>query len=78
MAQVKVKAKATGYYEHRRIREGSVFFMDDKLIKTDKDGVVISPRWIELYDQVAKKKKKGHEVVEEIIIEEVIDNDEVI
>jgi len=75
MAQVKVKAKSIGYYEHKRIREGVVFFMDDKIIKTDKDGNVITPKWIELCEKVAKKGK--HKVSEEIT-EEVVESDEVI
>lgn len=59
MAQVKVIAKQMGYYKHLRQREGAVFFMDDTDIKKDKDGKIISPKWIDLPDGKDVKKSQG-------------------
>lgn len=47
---MKVKATQMGYYEHVRRKPDSVFEMDDKLIKKDNEGKVVSPKWVQPVD----------------------------
>jgi hypothetical protein len=44
---MKVRAIQMGYYQHRRRRIGDEFEMDNALIKKEKDGKIVKPRWIE-------------------------------
>lgn len=48
MAKVEVIATRTGYYAHKRRKEGEVFFIDDSLIKKGKDGKITHPTWVQL------------------------------
>lgn len=57
MAQIKVVATKTGYYDNKRYREGQMFFMDDASFIRDKDGHIISPSWIEIVDKTDSNKK---------------------
>ena len=70
MAQVKVKAKQNGYYDNKRIKEGVVFYMEDKLVKVD-NGIVVSPKWVELASESRRKKSVIDDAAKE-------DSDEVI
>lgn len=53
MAMIQVKAKALGYYDNKRQREGTVFHMDEAHMLKDKNGKPILPKWV-----VAVSKKQ--------------------
>lgn len=46
MAQV--KATQQGYYENKIIIEGEIFSIDDKFLKKDAQGKLVSPKWVEI------------------------------
>lgn len=59
MAKVKVKALKMGYVDHRRVREGAVFEIDETFLKFDKDGKQIAPAWcVPLEEKKASQKHK--------------------
>lgn len=69
MANIKVKVTKMAYFDNKRHREGTILFMDEKLIKVDKAGKVLAPSWIELVDEYKPKGKKV--VVEEELPKEL-------
>lgn len=75
MAKVQVKVTKMAYFDHKRHREGTVILMDESQIKFDNKGKVVSPKWIELVDEVKPKGKKQVQVVVEETPEKI---DEVI
>lgn len=74
MAKIQVKAKAMGYYDNGRRREGTIFLMDEKDIKKDAQGNLLSPRWVEIVATAPKGRNKKA-IVEE---PEALFTDEVI
>ena len=70
MGRVQVIAKKTGYFDHKRIKEGSVFFMDEEFLKM-KDGKLISPTWVQVVDK-DKEDRKPKGKSESKISEDVI------
>ena len=76
MAKIQVKAKAMGYYDNGRRREGTIFLMDEKDIKKDAQGNLLSPRWVEIVATATAPKGRGKKVAveepEELSTDEVI------
>lgn len=56
---VQVKAVRTGYYNHKRQREGRVFEMNKADIKVDAKGNLISPKWVELMNKTKATSAKS-------------------
>lgn len=52
---MEVRANTMGFYKGQRIRPGAVFEMDDKIIKKDKDGKIVAPKWVS--DAAVPEKK---------------------
>lgn len=54
---MEVRANTMGFYKGNRIRPGAKFEMDDSMIKKDKDGKIIKPKWVS--DAATPEKKAG-------------------
>lgn len=63
MAKIKARANKLGYVDHKRIREGQIFEIDEKFFKYDKDGVQIAPLWCVPVDE-KKAAQKSKEKIE--------------
>ena len=50
MAEYKLKALGMRYHDDKRVREGQIFFMDEKFVKLDKNGKMLSPKNCELLE----------------------------
>jgi hypothetical protein len=62
MAKIQMKALKLGYVDHKRVREGQVFWIDEKDTVKGSKGEILSPKWAEV---VGGKKQKA-EVVEDL------------
>lgn len=62
-----VRAKSLGYTNDRRYREGEIFNLDERFIKTGPGGEKILPLWVEALSPAkaeAMKPKRGKKVEE--------------
>jgi hypothetical protein len=57
-----MKALKTGYVDHKRVKEGQVFWIDDKDVTKGAKGEILSPKWAE----VVGGKKQKVEMVEDL------------
>lgn len=78
MADYKLKALGLRYHDDKRIREGQIFFMDEKFVKLDKEGNLISPKNCELISAPSKavSQKPQPKAVPKKVVE--VSEDEVI
>lgn len=53
-----VKALRMGYYKNKRIREGVVFEIEDKLLKFNDKKVLSNPMWVSLVQEDEPKQKQ--------------------
>lgn len=60
--EIQVKAVRTGYYNHKRQREGKVFGVKKEDLVFGKDGKLLSPKWVELVDKVKVSGGKSAKV----------------
>lgn len=51
MGKVHVRATQMGYYEHKRIREGQLFHIEESFLKYGDGGKLLAPKWVELVSQ---------------------------
>jgi hypothetical protein len=79
--QIKVVATKMGYWNNIRIKEGSVFFMDENALRKAPDGTwlkddkgnLVLPLWVKAVEEKQMKSAKGSKVVTPVMeSEEVI------
>lgn len=58
MGKVHVRATQMGYYEHKRIREGQMFHLDEQFLKYE-NGKLVAPKWVELVGQKSSESVQG-------------------
>lgn len=76
-----VRAKSLGYTNDRRYREGEIFNLDERFIKTGPGGEKILPLWVEALSPAkaeAMKPKRGKKVEQELPEPDFSSDDEVI
>jgi hypothetical protein len=74
---VLVKAVTMGYYDHKRRREGQEFMMAEADLKYDKQGKLLSPRWVSVISDAsvtkpAKAARSQKKEVEQSTTDDVI------
>lgn len=73
--QIKVKALQNGFYNNIRVREGSVFFLNEDALRKDKNGEflkdesgnLVLPKWVELIEQAQASTSVRSRRVKEVV-----------